>query len=326
MIEAVLRSEDLPIADRFEWWRELTARSLLPTVVTSDHAHDFRATIRQLEVGAMQMSIVSYPSLRVRRLPALVRCSDPELYQLTVTLRGTQGISQCGRDALKGVGDLLLYDSSHPYDAWVFADEDGGVAQSIIVSLPRTALPLPAAKVDHLLATSLPGDTGIGALLSQFLTSMAAEPISLRPQDAARLGVVTMDLVTVFLAHHLDAAAAVAPESRQQALMVGVRSFIERNLGDASLKPAEIAAAHHISVRYLHLLFQRQGSTVSAWIRRRRLEQCRRDLAEPLLSQQPIHAVAARWGFQHPAEFSRAFRAAYGIPPRDYRQQARHPK
>ena len=70
-----------------------------------------------------------------------------------------------------------------------------------------------------------------------------------RAQDAARLGAVMTDLVAVFLAHHLDAADAVPPESRQQALMVSIRSLIEGNLGDAQLSPAAVAAAHHISVR-----------------------------------------------------------------------------
>jgi AraC-like DNA-binding protein len=121
---------------------------------------------------------------------------------------------------------------------------------------------------------------------------VVAEAASCRPENAVRLGAVTVDLITAFLAHHAAAEDAVSPESRQQALMVGIRSFVERNLGDAQLSPAAVAAAHHISVRYPHRLFQQQGATVSSWIRHRRLERCRRDLAEPALSLRPIHAVA----------------------------------
>jgi AraC-like DNA-binding protein len=326
VIETMFRSEELPVADRFEWWRELTSRTLMPTEFTSDHADDFRASVRVLELGVVQVSVLSYPSLRSRRTPALVRRSDPEHYQLALTLSGGQRLSRCGSEALVGAGDLLLHDTSHPFDAWTFPD-GGGAVEGIIVNVPRAAFPLPAAKVDRLFAVPLPGNTGMGAILSQFLTRTVAESASCRPQDAVRLGAVTADLIAVFLAHHLDAADAVSPESRQQALMVGIRSFIERNLGDVQLSPAAVAAAHHISVRYLHRLFQQQGgATVSAWIRHRRLERCHRDLAEPLLLQQPIHTVAARWGFRHPEEFSRAFRAAYGMPPRDYRQQSRNPK
>ncbi|QJS99186.1 helix-turn-helix domain-containing protein [Streptomyces asoensis] len=321
MIETVLRSEDLPVADRFEWWQELTSHTLTPTEITSDHADDFRACVRLLDLGAVQVSVLSYPSLRSRRTPALVRRSDPELYHLALTLRGRQSISHCRRDALVGVGDLLLYDTSHPYDASAFPDDDGTV-EGIVVNVPRAAFPLPAAKVDRLLAAPLPGDTGMGALLSQFLLRLAPESDSCRPQDAIRLGGLTVDLITAFLAHHADTEDGVPPESRHHALMVGIHSFIERNLGDLKLSPSAVAASHHISVRYLHRLFQPQGITVSAWIRQRRLERCRRDLADPRLSDRPIGFLAARWGFVHASEFTRAFRRAYGIPPSTYRQDA----
>jgi AraC-like DNA-binding protein len=37
----------------------------------------------------------------------------------------------------------------------------------------------------------------------------------------------------------------------------------------------------------------------------------------------PIHDIAARWGFTQHAAFIPAFRTAYGITPRDYREDAR---
>jgi AraC-like DNA-binding protein len=99
-----------------------------------------------------------------------------------------------------------------------------------------------------------------------------------------------------------------------------IRAFIEQRLADPELTPATIAAEHHISLRYLHKLFHGQGITVAGWIRDRRLERCRRDLADPTLTARPISAVAARWGFTNPAHFSQAFRAAYGLSPRQFRE------
>jgi AraC-like DNA-binding protein len=82
-----------------------------------------------------------------------------------------------------------------------------------------------------------------------------------------------------------------------------------------------IAAAHHISLSYLHRIFQQrsQGETVAAWIRNRRLEGARRDLADPSLHGTPIHAIAARWGFPRASDFTRAFRAIHGQSPREFR-------
>ena len=133
---------------------------------------------------------------------------------------------------------------------------------------------------------------------------------------------MALDLAVAALAAQLGAEDRLAPETRRQALVSRVEAFIEQNLGDPGLTPAAIAAHHHISVGYLHRLFQPRQLTVAAWIRHLRLERCRADLANPRLRLRPVHAVGARWGFRSPADFSRAFRAAYGMPPGDYRSQA----
>lgn len=101
-----------------------------------------------------------------------------------------------------------------------------------------------------------------------------------------------------------------------------MHAFIEERLGDPSLSPAAIAAAHFISLRYLHRLFEGEQTTVADWIRRRRLERCRRDLLDPALRDRPVSAVAARWGLPSAAHFSRLFRAAHGVPPAEYRRMA----
>jgi AraC-like DNA-binding protein len=78
---------------------------------------------------------------------------------------------------------------------------------------------------------------------------------------------------------------------------------------------------HRTSLRYLHKLFHQEGHTVAGWVRQRRLDQCRRDLADPHLAARPINAIAARWGFTSPAHFIQAFRSAYGLSPRQFREQ-----
>ncbi|WP_406117948.1 helix-turn-helix transcriptional regulator [Streptomyces sp. NBC_00989] len=105
--------------------------------------------------------------------------------------------------------------------------------------------------------------------------------------------------------------------------MAQIHAFVQDHLGKADLTPDTIAAAHHTSLRYLHKLFQQEeGHTVACWIRSRRLEACRRDLADPRLAARPIHTIAARRGFSSPAHFSQAFRAAYGTAPREFRRQS----
>jgi hypothetical protein len=72
--------------------------------------------------------------------------------------------------------------------------------------------------------------------------------------------------------------------------------------------------------RYLFKLFAAEDTTVSGWIRQRRLERCARDLADPAARYQPIGLIAARWGLLDARHFARLFKTAYGHTPREYRQ------
>jgi AraC-like DNA-binding protein len=129
-----------------------------------------------------------------------------------------------------------------------------------------------------------------------------------------------LDLLIVALAERLDRRAAIAPDTRRRALLASVQSFIDRRLADPELSPSKIAAANHISLRYLHKLFETQETTVARWVRQRRLERCRRDLLDPALGHWSVSAIGARWGLMNATHFSRAFRAAYGMPPTAYRR------
>jgi AraC-like DNA-binding protein len=108
-------------------------------------------------------------------------------------------------------------------------------------------------------------------------------------------------------------------------LLAALQAFIDSHLADPELSPSTIAAAHHISLRYLHGLFEGQGTTVGERIKNRRLESCRQDLLDPSLAALPVNAIASRWGFIDAARFSRTFRDAYGQPPGEFRRHLTSP-
>ncbi|MFE2060360.1 helix-turn-helix domain-containing protein [Streptomyces sp. NPDC059446] len=80
-----------------------------------------------------------------------------------------------------------------------------------------------------------------------------------------------------------------------------------------------MARAHHISVRYLHRLFEAEGITVARFIKQRRLDQCARELARRSPSPPTVSSIAGRWGFVNAAHFSRTFRAVHGHSPVQWR-------
>lgn len=319
MTELVFQTEDLPPAERFSRWCDMTAGALLPNILRSDHASHFLAGLRAVDLGAVSISTVRYQPLQTLRSTKLIRRSDPEGYQLMLTRRGNHRIIQNGEDVTGGPGELLLYDTSRPWSGWAHCD--GGVVEGVLAQFPRVLLPLPADQVRRLTPMVLPGREGIGALLASYLTRVATDACRYQPADLPRLQGILLDLLAALLAHHLDDTVAGQPESHRHSLVLRIRRFIEQHLADPGLTPGTIAAAHHISVRYLHQLFRPGEATVAALIRTRRLDRCRRELTDPRFAAHSIAKIAARWGFSDPAHFSRAFRAAYGMPPTDYRHQ-----
>ncbi|MBW4717067.1 helix-turn-helix domain-containing protein [Saccharothrix obliqua] len=308
MIEAEYHTEDLPKAERFAFWRRIAERSLAPMAMRSDQAADFRADAHCLDFGAVRLAEVTVPSLRTERTPRLIRRHDPERYYLLLDRDGGFGVAQHGREVMLAPGEMTLYDSSRPFLGWTGARRGGRV----LLQFPKSLLCLPPAQVEKALATCLPGDAGVGALLAGSLRELAAGGTG---EHATRLAGISLDLLAALLARRVE--ARLPPGAHDNALVSQVRVFIDGHLADPGLSPAVVAAAHHISTRHLHRLFAGQGSGVAAWIRRRRLERSRHDLTA---RHEPVHVVAARWGFTDAAHFSRLFRDTYGMSPTDYRQ------
>ena len=108
---------------------------------------------------------------------------------------------------------------------------------------------------------------------------------------------------------------SVLPTANLLVMRQRVRDFVEAHLQDADLNCEKIAAAHRISVRYLHKLFAGAEHPISEWIWLRRLERARQAIETSSVTGQSITQIAYTWGFGDPAHFSRAFKARFGVSP-----------
>jgi AraC-like DNA-binding protein len=304
--------------DRWEY----AAWSHGPAGVRGEGADGCGPAALVIDLGVARVCAAELAPLRTTRTLRLTRPGDPESYHVVVPVRGAVGVEP-GRRRVEWRADSMYVSGSARPSATRFAAPAGaGPFRGVVAAVPKALLPLPADRLDSVAGRWLPAREGVAGLLTGFLIRLTEDPGAYRQADVPRLGAVTLELVTAVVAHLLDAEPAPAPETRRQTLMSRIRSFIQQHLHDAELTPGAIAAAHHISTSYLHQLFRAQETTVTGTIRRQRLEGARRDLAEPALRGTPIHRIAARWGFPEAAAFSRAFRAAYGMPPREYRHRA----
>lgn len=96
------------------------------------------------------------------------------------------------------------------------------------------------------------------------------------------------------------------------------RRAIDDELGSPSLTPDRVAERVGVSRATLYRAFTAEGGLMRA-IWSRRLAAVAAALADPI-EMRRLSRLAADTGFKSPAHLSRAFAAAYGMPPREWRR------
>lgn len=303
------------LSHSFREYRQAVVNSFVPLEVSRVSADPFWGRLRSVDFDDAHVHEVTASQHMVERTETLVAASDPRFYKASLQVSGTGLLIQDGREALLQPGDLAIYDTARPYSL-VFEQD----MRMLVLMFPREQLGLPPDMMRQLTAHRFSSANGLGAMIIPFLQNVSQNLDRAGGVTGPRLVRTAIDLITTMFANELDLEAD--PRDSHQLLMQQVRHYIEANLGSAELCPTQIAAAHFISTRHLHGLFRQKGTTVSTWIRERRLENCRRDLIDPLNAHLSVGAIAARWGFVEAAHFSRVFKAAYEMSPSELRARS----
>ncbi|MFF3379324.1 helix-turn-helix domain-containing protein [Streptomyces sp. NPDC002680] len=266
------------------------------------------------DVGALNICSVRSNATVVRRTPSLVRDDlEPSLF-LGLQVSGSSMVVQGGREAVLRPGDLAVYDTTEPYTLV----NESGIHQHYF-RIPRRELALPPAVLSKVTAVRLGRDHPVADLASTYFTRLAETRPGMDPQQTEAVERPSVELLRAALATRLG-ESRLAQESLESTLQYRITEYMRAHLAEHDLTAARIARAHHISVRYLYTILARSGITLGDWLRANRLEQCRKELARPGNRSVTIAAVAHRWGFTSASHFSRVFKEAYGVSPREWRQ------
>lgn len=302
--------------EKAAFWSAMVSRTLVPVEVHPLTGRPFDGLLESHRLGYVRISTLEADAARLSRTADLIARAprtEPQV-GVGVQVSGRAVLEQDGRRAEALPGGLMLYDTARPY-AVDFPER----FRTHLVHLPSRLLGAAERDLRHAAGTAVGPADGCGPVLAPFLGALAASARSLPAPVGDLLAGRVADLVSAFVAHLAAGRATDEPDGPNEHLVRRVREHIDHRLGDPELTPERIARAHHISVRYLHRLFEHEGVTVSRLIQQRRLEACARELGRRGRTAPTVSAVAQRWGFVNPAHFSRAFRAAYGVSPREWR-------
>jgi len=302
--------------DRSRHWHDAIASAYFPLDLHFREADRFSGDLTTWQFGNVSISRLTCDALQYLRLPHHFRSVREEEFLVTVPVTTEVFFSQCGREVTCRPGGFFLERSSEPYhfshneaaDMWVLKVEGDTLGG-------RMRAP------DRFCTLQFGASNGAGGLFTDMLQLLPDRYDGLTQEARSAVGCQLIDLLVLAIKAD-DRVLASGNSTVRSAHLSRIEAYIRTNLQDCRLDPSRIARACGISTRYLHELFKDTGLTVRNWIREQRLAACWEALGNPN-NVQSAAEIAYSWGFNDQAQFSRAFKAEFGLPPGQHRENAR---
>ncbi len=309
-------TSDIAPREGFDYWKDLICDEFVCLDCEQTGGEFFRGELRGgVSIADLRFAEVISDPQNVIRSPRQIAKSTEEDFLISFQVSQQGIVRQNGREALLTPGSFAMYDSTQPYTL-TFHER----FHQLVVQMPKTVLSRHLMNPEQYTAISISSDSGLGAVLNNFLFSLVAELHNLKqaPQELSE-NLVTMIAMAFSSSVMLD---QIGDSAIKESLRRRVRHYIDNNLCNPELNNQHIADAQGISIRYLHKLFQDQDETIHTLVMNKRLARARSLLLDNGYRGHSIEKIAYSVGFSSPGHFSRAFKKYYGENPSDIRPAA----
>lgn len=166
--------------------------------------------------------------------------------------------------------------------------------------------------------------SGITSAIHSLTQSITGSLDTLQSEELSQIEIALEGLLLANLSQHrgpkiVDGKFPNQTSTTQLSNLKRICRAIELQLSDPLFSLQELVEKERVSSRYVQKLFLGIGTNFTEYLRKRRLERCRQDLADPSLKHMTILEICNRWGFNDSANFSRAFSREYHVTPREFR-------
>lgn len=299
-------TEGVAPGDEFRHWREVIGDAYFHLQLQFPQENRFHGRLDRWELPTLSVSRLESSALGYRRLPQHCKELDRQIL-VTVPMSSEVEFSQLGRNMRCAPGQFLLEYSDEPYD---FSHGNDNLLW--VLKLPERALQARVGNPSRFCAKTYDATEGVGRLFRDYVQLLATHCQHQNTVALSLMGSQAVDLLALALHQHCDTEQSGTTLVRA-AHVARVEAFIREHLMEADLTPQRIADGCGISLRYLHALFKDEHESVAQSIRVRRLRVAYEQLNSG--SAESVAQVSYRTGFCDQAQFSRLFRAEFGLSP-----------
>ena len=303
--------------ERSRHWHDAIAATYFPLDLTFRAPERFSGEVTIWDLGNnVSLSRLTSEALRYERLSHHFRAERDEHFLVTVPAMSEVFFSQCSKEVRCNPGGFILERSHEPYEF-----SHGEAADLWVMKVEAKALAGRIRQPDRFCSLQFNAAEGAGGLFADMLHLIPHRFDAMTPETRSTVGLQLVDLLVLALRAD-ERTLTSGTSSVRVAHLTRIEAFVRRNLGNNDLSPEAIARGCGMSTRYLHELFRDTNQTVGSWVRDQRLEACREALADAS-NAATVAEIAYRWGFSDQAQFSRSFKAHFGVSPKEYKVQAR---
>ena len=286
-------ADALPAASRAIEWNDLYSRQLNRVEFTPEDRHSFAARLSLGRLGPIQFVRMSTNRTDIRRTRRHIVPGAPRLYSFLLQARGSSVFQHCGQEAQLDRRRLHAVRQRRAAQLLGRRQQHGDHAARRRHRRCKEHLPTP----ERFCGLRLRHEVGLTAPMSAMVEKLDARLeggfTSVYDSSVARHLLEMMAMSYAIGFDELPDLSAVI-KGRQAEVV----RHIEDRLRDPRLSPASVAEGLRISPRYLRTVFAGTGEKVSAYIIRRRLEECAKQIRNPGLGRAHADRDRLRLGLQ----------------------------
>ncbi|NTJ65672.1 helix-turn-helix domain-containing protein [Agrobacterium rhizogenes] len=268
----------------------------------------FYGAVQEFLPHSHSLSLVDSTAQLTERTRRHIRADQQEVVLVAFQLSGCGLVVQDERQARTAPGEFVLYESMRPYSLGF----DGPFKQLVLrVDRERMISTMPC--IGNMTARTFDARQGAGAVALDFLQSLAARGSQIDEGSLSPMERTAFDLIATGV---LSSTGDLSP---RRVLFERLRDRLIEKVRDPSFNQTDMAVLAGMSSRSLRRLCAENGISPGGLILRTRLQGATDSFALDINKRRSVTEIALSWGFNDISYFNRAFRATYGMTPRQMR-------